>query len=366
MKSAISEISVIDKAISLCLSRGIPFYIYRLPGSEVIVFGAQTSVFVEEMGEIGAYIEEKGFLFSPFDILDSCPVYFLKGDYNLDTPDLLFKLSSIGKSVDWPLYKGEDITQEEYYEQVEHWIKLFETTDLRKAVLSRTRTIFCDGEKVALKIFDKMAARYPQAFVYMVYIPGKALWAGATPETFVRQNDDYLEVMSLAGTKKADDTTSWGQKDREEQQIVTEYIGEKFLSTFGKKPCLKGPFVRKAGTVSHLCTILRSEGRSPLNIVSSLVKELHPTPAVGGYPLNKAITLIKNTEKHERRYYAGYLGPVYGDGTFDLFVNLRCMEIFGNAVRIYVGGGITALSQPEAEWNETEIKSRTLLDVIGI
>lgn len=49
---------------------------------------------------------------------------------------------------------------------------------------------------------------------------------------------------------------------------------------------------------------------------------------------------------------------------FHWFVNLRSMELFPEAVRLYVGGGITALSDPLAEWEETVLKSRTLLDII--
>jgi isochorismate synthase len=41
-------------------------------------------------------------------------------------------------------------------------------------------------------------------------------------------------------------------------------------------------------------------------------------------------------------------------------VNLRCAQIFQNQIKIYVGGGITAESNPEKEWEETELKSGTV------
>ena len=53
--------------------------------------------------------------------------------------------------------------------------------------------------------------------------------------------------------------------------------------------------------------------------ISRLINALHPTPAVGGFPLREALKIICETENRERRYYAGYLGPVYGNGQFDLF-----------------------------------------------
>ena len=52
------------------------------------------------------------------------------------------------------------------------------------------------------------------------------------------------------------------------------------------------------------------------------------------------------------------------DQVFDLFVNLRTMEVFDDALRLYVGGGITPLSDPETEWQETCQKADTLLNLI--
>ena len=68
------------------------------------------------------------------------------------------------------------------------------------------------------------AQTYPDAFVFLVSIPGETLWMGATPETFLRCSASCIQTMSLAGTKRKDDFSEWGEKDREEQRIVTEYI----------------------------------------------------------------------------------------------------------------------------------------------
>jgi isochorismate synthase len=42
-------------------------------------------------------------------------------------------------------------------------------------------------------------------------------------------------------------------------------------------------------------------------------------------------------------------------------VNLRCARLYKNAVHIFVGGGITAQSNPAKEWTETELKSEDIL-----
>ena len=70
-------------------------------------------------------------------------------------------------------------------------------------------------------------------------------------------------------------------------------------------------------------------------------------------PVKAAVKMIGEVEGHSRRYYGGYIGPVEADGRFNLFVNLRSLEFDGERYCIYVGGGITANSIAEDEWQET-------------
>ena len=87
---------------------------------------------------------------------------------------------------------------------------------------------------------------------------------------------------------------------------------------------------------------------------------MHPTPAIAGTPTDIAVSYINNIESHNRRYYGGYVGPVDENGEFDFFVNLRSLEFSGNDYCIYVGGGLTADSDAEKEWQETAEKAKTL------
>ena len=61
------------------------------------------------------------------------------------------------------------------------------------------------------------------------------------------------------------------------------------------------------------------------------------------------------------------LKPTSGNSFFryrQWFVNLRCMQVLKNRFALYVGGGILPDSDPEKEWLETEMKAKTLSDVI--
>lgn len=73
--------------------------------------------------------------------------------------------------------------------------------------------------------------------------------------------------------------------------------------------------------------------------------------------------VLRNTEPHARRYYAGFSGPLHLNGECALYVSLRCMEIEADAVHCYAGGGLLPDSREESEWSETQRKLRTMLDL---
>ena len=46
-------------------------------------------------------------------------------------------------------------------------------------------------------------------------------------------------------------------------------------------------------------------------------------------------------------------------------VNLRCLQWQPHLVTFYVGSGITAASNPQSEWEETQQKAQTMLRLIS-
>ena len=106
--------------------------------------------------------------------------------------------------------------------------------------------------------------------------------------------------------------------------------------------------------------------------LKEVVSVLHPTPAVCGFPMQKAKKFIFENEGYDRSYYTGFLGELNIKGDYinkpksDLFVNLRCMQVVKNMAHIYVGCGITKDSIPEKEFLETVNKSMTMKIILDI
>lgn len=360
----------VAEAQNLCMEHNIPFFTYRLPGGDEVSFNAQLSDKLAVFQNYERVARENGFIISPFSSESGVPALWLRSDLSFSgvcsDARSIRRLHTTRFMASCPEIKGEDCDKASYLRRLEVLLSELRQGDLQKAVFSRTITLPYAAFREASGWFEKLERQYKDAFVFFVSIPGVAVWMGATPEVLLKQDKQQLLTMALAGTQpfEVGKVVEWGTKELEEQQIVSEYVRRVLDVSEYEKLEVNGPVTCPAGNVCHLCTTFRYPGVTPVRKVDELLKRLHPTPAVGGVPGDIALKSLQQAEQYDRRYYAGFLGPVFGDGTFDLFVNLRSMELFRDAVRIYVGGGITVHSDPEKEWMETEIKSRTLLQVI--
>jgi len=198
-----------------------------------------------------------------------------------------------------------------------------------------------------------------------VNIPGVFSWCGASPELLLNSENNILNTVALAGTQKYNEVNvsgfKWSNKDIEEQSFVCDYI-EKEIRKAGFSFFKSEPVTVRAGEVVHIKTRYSIEGKK--ENFWDLVGMLHPTPAVCGTPMDKALNLIEEVETHDRSYYTGFLGPIDIQCERKLFVNLRCAKFSEGSLSLYVGGGITAQSLPEKEWEETELKADTLIKLL--
>lgn len=243
----------------------------------------------------------------------------------------------------------------------------------QKVVPSRVKKISLKENFNAAVNFLRLCDAYPNAFVSYLYSSKVGLWLGATPEILIKTNNlkGQFETVALAGTQKFNDTQSladvaWTQKEIEEQAFVSRYIINCFKKIRLREFDELGPKTIKAGNLIHLKTTFlvdMKETNFPL-LGSVMMNLLHPTSAVCGMPLDTSLNFLKKHEGVDRKLFSGYIGPVDNHKETALFVNLRCMEISKNEATLYAGAGVTEDSNPEKEWLETEMKMKTLLNII--
>lgn len=244
--------------------------------------------------------------------------------------------------------------KEEYLERLERTIKLIKNTGIPKLVISRRKKISY-SEICVEGTFTNLCRNYPNAFVY-AFKNEDEVWCGAFSELLGKfdKKTGIFETMSLAGTLSLKD--DWREKELDEQQTVTDYIAS-ILTAYSKEVIQSEITDHISGNIKHLRTDLTAKINAEQ--LDRLIGELHPTPAVCGVPVDFCKEAIQKIEKYPREYYAGY-SRIEMEDTVYFFVNLRCAKIWQDHAALFVGGGITAQSSPEIEWNETELKSQAI------
>lgn len=353
--------------------KGLPFVIYRKPKESLV------NVMLQKDDQIH-YVEdysETGFVFAPFDSNQSAVLI----------PSEIKFSAYYGSNSESEMIEDNDfrvdISQEELHlDLVKKGISQIEKKAFRKVVLSRKIIEECITEP--LDLFQNLLLSYSNAFCYLWFHPKVGTWLGATPEILLKTENQHLTTMSLAGTQKhvEGEEPQWGNKELEEQQLVTDYISDSLKDKITGLQISDRESIQ-AGSLWHLRTKLT--GRIKKGSLYTCIKALHPTPAVCGLPMTATKNFILENEDYNREYYTGFLGELnlkeerdrssntrnqenkaYRSikNTSTLFVNLRCLQLKESKAEIYVGGGITHDSDPEKEWQETVAKSKTMLRVI--
>jgi isochorismate synthase len=255
---------------------------------------------------------------------------------------------------------------------VKRAVEEVESGTFEKVVPSRRKSVPLPEGFDVIEAFLKLCKAYSHAFVSLTSSPQTGTWLGASPEELVRVFDRTIfKTVALAGTQPYVEgqnlrDVSWTQKEIEEQALVERYIISCFKKIRLREYDEYGPKTVVAGNLMHLrseFTVNMKETNFP-QLGSVMLQLLHPTSAVCGMPLDPALAFIEEFENYDRAYYSGFVGPVNIDSQINLFVNLRCTEILKGRAILYAGAGITIDSVPEKEWEETEMKMRTLLSQI--
>lgn len=355
----------------------LPFVVYRKPNSETVNLLQQKD---DEL-HIAKTFTESGFVFSPFDATENTILIPFGISEFFQTQHKIANITLVEKSV----INDDSQSKEHHLSLVKKGIAAINNNQFEKVVLSRKETIAIKNTNPAT-IIKRLLNTYPSAFVYCWYHPKVGLWLGATPETLIKIEGNRFSIMALAGTQNYNGTLDvvWQDKEKKEQQIVTNFILENLRPLVEHLNVSETKTV-KAGSLLHLRTMIAAQLKSGESTLKQVIFDLHPTPAVCGMPKQEAKKFILENEGYNRDFYTGFLGELNLENTLtprsskrnienraytftqkstQLYVNLRCMQVQGKNAHIFVGGGITKTSNPEAEWEETVFKSMIIKSVL--
>ncbi|CAN5230015.1 hypothetical protein BH09BAC3_BH09BAC3_20910 [soil metagenome] len=385
--NSIAGISVNDfiaEALTSYLEKGFSFSLWRLPNSSVVHMAASEQPVL--LSEVNLEESNSGFLFSPFDPfkdkihlpLDEY-VEFQGGQIILNKgkiADEIISRKSLKSAKRAPYYSlippPHSMIDDAYKQLVSKSIDEVIRGNFEKIVPSRFKKLTLPKEFDLVETFHRLCELYPLAMVSVFSSPLTGTWVGATPEMLVRiDRDQHFHTVAVAGTQSYEAgvdlrSISWTQKEIEEQALVERYIISCFKKIRLREYDELGPKTIVAGNVLHLKTEFTVDmvATNFPQLGSIMLKLLHPTSAVCGMPLQASLDFLKENESYDRQFYSGYLGPVSIKSETNLYVNLRCMQLFKNEAILYAGAGVVADSDPEKEWAETEMKMNTLIKSI--
>lgn len=342
--------------ISQQYSKKLPFVIFSVPESDSLKVFFQKNDQLHVVEKLG----ENGFVLAPFDYQDSAfyipEIDSERFETELEKNDIV--LTSIN-------FLEDKKEKNKYIKLIDKTIETIKKRKANKIVISRYKDFEIQNFSIE-ELIVRLFSMYPKAFRYIWYHPNTGLWCGATPEILVQIENDSFKTMSLAGTQPFTnrEPVIWHPKELDEQQLVTDAITTS-LQRVTSVLKVSNPHTYRAGSLLHLRTDITGVLKNGKATLKTITAALHPTPAVCGSPQKFAKEYILENEGYSREFYTGFLGPILENGaSASLMVNLRCMKIDEDIARVFVGGGITLGSQPLEEWNETQIKMQTMLQVL--
>ncbi len=358
--------------------------ICRLPNqSEIHLFQGSVNAINMELFEIP---ENVGFLFT--EGLDPNMGYFLSGEARKVTSLEVvqqelrnaiaenFKFNSNDEK-----FNGKNIitldsttipaTFSEFTAEIDAVKKAIENDEVQKIVVARilkgdwikwgnseTNTSPLESAVENLyKWYDRLCEIYTDCMVYLLIDPQLGCWIGASPELLLSQEQSgAARTVSLAGTL-FEDSEHWSAKEKLEQSTTSQHV-EEALNSLNIQFEISQLKEQRNGHLRHLI----SEYQFNLNSdqLLPLLRQLNPTPAVIGYPQKRALEWVKANLSLKRELYSGAVGMISKSESY-LHVNLRCAKLNLNGmVDFYAGCGINLMSDPQREWEETELKSQVI------
>lgn len=243
----------------------------------------------------------------------------------------------------------------------------------QKIVLARNAKIQIDEDVQPTHIANRLRKKYPNCYTFLIRHNASNTFIGSTPERLVAFKKNHLLTEALAGSIERGTTATedavmekellLSTKNASEHNYVVKAI-EQRLAPFVKK-LSKGskPVIKKLSNVQHLFTPITAWLEKNIDAMTVL-QELHPTPAVGGYPWKKSEPYIQKLEYFDRGWYAGPVGWVNSKGVGEFIVAIRSGLIGEKSANFYAGCGIVEDSDAEAEWRETLLKLSPMLSAL--
>ena len=281
-----------------------------------------------------------------------------------DPPDGWERIAAAGESFR-PVGLGDapwtsSLSVAEYRAGVDSLIGLIEAGECYQVNL--TRRLSCPVAADPVGLFLALTRHNPAPWASLLRVGATAV-VSASPECFLRRRGPRVETRPIKGTAADPAVLAASGKDRAENVMITDLA----RNDLGRV-CVPGSI-----SVPALCALEEHPGLwhmvstvvgrlRPEVTTGALIRATFPPASVTGCPKPRVLQVIEDTEPVRRGVYCGASGWIDTEHEeMDLNVAIRTFVVTAGQTHLGVGAGITAGSDPQSEWEETELKAARLL-----
>ncbi|RDW18736.1 isochorismate synthase [Oceanobacillus arenosus] len=359
---------------------------YQLPGTGVIALGGMSFDPKKNTTELWKHFKPSQFMIPEFQLANYQDESYFTMNVFVKKDDHPGQLAAATRQLEAKLLqpnhleaealtidKRVEIDPEGWKESVRTATSEIRNKKAEKIVLAReVRLTFnkkAESGAIINKLLDTQANSYIFAFEKL-----EDCFIGATPERLVKVEQDQLLSTCLAGTaprgetKAEDDRISnellHDEKNRQEHDFVVQMIKRSIKDYCTDLVIPDVPVVYPLKNLQHLYTPVTAKLKAGYSIFD-IIEQLHPTPALGGTPREESLAFIRENEALDRGWYGAPVGWLDSNQNGEFAVAIRSALIHGDSASLFAGCGVVKNSDPEEEYEETNIKLMPMLSVLG-
>ncbi|MCU1440700.1 MAG: aminodeoxychorismate synthase component [Rhodoglobus sp.] len=207
---------------------------------------------------------------------------------------------------------------------------------------------------------------------------GEVSLLSSSPEQFLTVSPDgVVETRPIKGTRPRGTDAPTDEalrselessdKERAENLMIVDLMRNDIgrMSRVGSVSVTSLLAVESYAQVHQLVSTVRGQLADGLDAIDAIAA-CFPAGSMTGAPKLSATRILDGLERRARGIYSGAFGYLGLDGALDLAMVIRSIVIDSRGSTVGTGGGITALSVPVEELEETRVKAAALLRVLGV
>lgn len=265
------------------------------------------------------------------------------------------------------------LSRADYERRVAAVVEHIRAGDIFQANLTQAFTAAFDGDPRAL--FWRLCAASPAPFAAYVEDGAGTAVLSSSPEEFLWRDGDRVRTRPIKGTRPRGaepavdrallDELRRSEKDQAELAMIVDLLRNDLGKLAATGSVAVGPFPEQASfaQVHHLfATVTARLAGEPSH--AELLRATFPGGSITGCPKLRCLEILDALEPVRRGIYTGAIGS-FGPGPgLHCNIAIRTLVHRGGRLRANAGGGVTALSDPAAEYDETLHKMAGLVQAL--